>query len=162
MTQQAWWRGTRGEWYVVGQALLCALIIFGPRTLGGWPPWLFPSGLAVDVAGVALLAGGGCVSFIALRSLGAGLTALPHPNEKAELRESGLYRLVRHPIYFGVLLAGFGWALVGHGWLTLAYTLLGGVFLDIKARREERWLLERFPGYTAYRLRVRKLIPFVY
>jgi len=162
MSNQPWWRGARGEWYVAGQIVLLTLIIAGPRTVGGWPPWTFLSGILVDVAGVALMVTGGCVSFIAMRSLGAGLTPLPHPNAQAELKESGIYRMVRHPIYFGVLLGGLGWALVGRGWLTILYVVLGGVFLDIKARREEQWLVERFPGYAAYRLRVRKLIPFVY
>ncbi len=36
------------------------------------------------------------------------------------------------------------------------------VLLDVKSRREERWLVEKFPEYPAYQRRVRKLIPFVY
>ena len=36
------------------------------------------------------------------------------------------------------------------------------VFFDVKARREEAWLVAAFPGYAAYRRRVRKLIPLVY
>jgi protein-S-isoprenylcysteine O-methyltransferase Ste14 len=35
-------------------------------------------------------------------------------------------------------------------------------FFDLKARREEAWLLAAYPGYAAYRRRVRKLFPFVY
>src|SRR5215813_11104531 len=31
-----------------------------------------------------------------------------------------------------------------------------------QARREERWLEEKFPGYAAHKSRVKKLIPFVY
>jgi protein-S-isoprenylcysteine O-methyltransferase Ste14 len=36
------------------------------------------------------------------------------------------------------------------------------VLFDIKARREERWLEAKFSGYTTYKERVKKLIPFVY
>ena len=36
------------------------------------------------------------------------------------------------------------------------------VFFDIKSRREEAWLVARFPAYADYRRRVRKLIPFIY
>jgi protein-S-isoprenylcysteine O-methyltransferase Ste14 len=36
------------------------------------------------------------------------------------------------------------------------------VFFDLKARREERWLEEAYPGYGDYRRRVRKLVPFLY
>ena len=61
-----------------------------------------------------------------------------------------------------VILVGLGWALFVQGWLTLAYALAIMVFLDIKSRREEAWLMERFAGYADYRRRVRKLIPFIY
>jgi len=35
-------------------------------------------------------------------------------------------------------------------------------FFDLKSRREERWLEERYPGYAAYRARTRRLIPGLY
>jgi protein-S-isoprenylcysteine O-methyltransferase Ste14 len=157
-----WWRGTRGEWYVVVQMVLVALIVFGPRTWGGWPSWPFPGGRWVLVAGLALLLGGGGLIVGGVARLRTALTPLPYPAANAVLQEKGVYRLVRHPMYCGVILAAFGWALVSRGWLTLGYVLAGCVFLDMKVRREEKWLLERFPGYAAYQRRVRKLVPFVY
>jgi protein-S-isoprenylcysteine O-methyltransferase Ste14 len=57
---------------------------------------------------------------------------------------------------------GYGWSLLVQGWLTLAYVTLMFDFLDLKSRREERWLVEKFPAYVQYRKRVRKLIPFIY
>jgi protein-S-isoprenylcysteine O-methyltransferase Ste14 len=36
------------------------------------------------------------------------------------------------------------------------------VLLDMKSRREERWLQEKFDNYGRYKMRVRRLIPFVY
>jgi protein-S-isoprenylcysteine O-methyltransferase Ste14 len=65
-------------------------------------------------------------------------------------------------MYCGSILAAVGWALVRQGWLTLLYTALLFVLFDLKSRREERWLAERFAEYPAYRTRVRRLIPFVY
>jgi protein-S-isoprenylcysteine O-methyltransferase Ste14 len=69
---------------------------------------------------------------------------------------------VRHPIYSGLILAALGWAFWVHGWLTIGYVVVLFVFFDIKSRREERWLAEKYAGYEAYRKRVHKLIPFVY
>ncbi len=158
-----WWKGTRGEWYVVVQIVFFALIIFGPRTWpGGWLiAWPYPRAWAVVavvlfVAGAALLGAGG-------RWLGRqNITALPRPRDEGTLVESGPFALVRHPIYGGGFLMALGWAIWFRGPLTLAYT--GGllVFLDMKSRREERWLCEKFRGYRDYQARVRKLIPFVY
>jgi protein-S-isoprenylcysteine O-methyltransferase Ste14 len=42
--------------------------------------------------------------------------------------------------------------------LTAALALL----LDLKARREEAWLLQRLPGYGAYRARTHKFVPGIY
>ena len=41
-------------------------------------------------------------------------------------------------------------------------TLALAVTLDLKRRREELWLAERFEGYAAYRQRTKALIPFLY
>jgi protein-S-isoprenylcysteine O-methyltransferase Ste14 len=95
-------------------------------------------------------------------NLGRNLTPLPYPKEDGQLVDRGAYGLVRHPIYSGGLALAFGWALVVHGLLTLGYAALLLVFLDVKSRREERWLCAKFPGYTGYQKRVSKLIPFVY
>jgi len=158
----AWWKGTRGEWYVVVQIVLVVLVAVGPRTWNGWPSWRFPGGRFVSLVGLALLVGGAGLLVGGVAKLGVALTPLPYPAADAVLQETGVYRVVRHPMYCGVILAGFGWALLSRGWLTLGYVGAGCVFLELKVRREEKWLLERFPGYGAYQRRVRKLIPFVY
>ena len=48
------------------------------------------------------------------------------------------------------------------GWLTLGYVFAHFVLLDVKSRREEKWLAEKFPTYAAYARRVRNLVPFLY
>jgi len=93
---------------------------------------------------------------------GAGLQALPYPREGGAVLDTGPYRIVRHPIYSGAVCIAFGWALWRQGWLTLAYAALLLLLFDAKARREERWLVEKFPSYAAYQRRVRKLVPFLY
>jgi len=65
-------------------------------------------------------------------------------------------------MYGGGLVLAAGWALVARSWLTVGYVLLLFGFLDLKSRREEKWLVARFPEYRGYQKRVRKLIPFVY
>ena len=154
-----WWQGRRGEAYVAVQAVLFALILFGPVSLPGLPPWpaVLPS-----AAGGVLLAIGSLLSLCAGLKLGANLTPLPHPGENATLVVGGLYRLVRHPLYLGVILMAWGWSLWVQGWLSLAGTLALMLLFDLKARREERWLMARFPAYAEYRKRVRRLIPFIY
>lgn len=96
------------------------------------------------------------------RSLGTALTPLPRPLEEARLVEHGLYRSLRHPIYVGLLLAALGWSLLFESPISLAASGALAVVLDLKARREEAWLLERYPGYADYRRRTRRFVPRLY
>jgi protein-S-isoprenylcysteine O-methyltransferase Ste14 len=162
MSQTPWWQGKRGEWYVITQVIFFLLVAFGPRTWPGLPAWTPPFTWLGYIVGMLLILLGGFLSLTGLLGLGSNLTALPYPKDDATFVETGPYRLVRHPIYSGLILAAFGWALWVNGWLTLGYAALLFVFFDIKSRREEGWLKEKFTGYEAYQKRVRKLIPFVY
>lgn len=157
-----WWSGARGEWLVVGQVFLIGLVSLGPRTVVGQPTWPFPFPHACPVVGGVLIVVGGVFLLAGLLRLGRGLTPLPYPKDGAELIQTGPFALVRHPIYSGGLVLALGWALYIQGWLTLGYVVILFVFLDMKSRREERWLVQKFPTYAAYQQRVRKLIPFVY
>ena len=159
---QAWWRGTRGEWWVVAQVILIAAVFLAPPTLPGVPVW--PGALirVSTVAGALLVLAGTGLFLAGLLRLGTNLTPLPYPTARATLIQSGPYRFVRHPIYSGGIALAYGWALLVCGSLTLAYATVLLVFFDAKATREERWLTERFPEYPAYQRRVRKLIPFIH
>lgn len=156
------WLGRRGEGYVALQAVLLALLLFGPRHLAALPDWPAWSRWPAHLAGLALLAAGLALALMAALRLGRGLTPLPHPRDDCTLVTTGPYALVRHPIYSGILLAAFGWGCYLQGGLTLLWALALLIFFDIKSRREEAWLLERFPDYRAYQGRVRKLLPFIY
>lgn len=161
MQTSPWWRGTRGEWYVIVQFVLLGLAFVTPWLTreDAWPaPW---AGLA-RVVGVLLLLVGAALSAVGLLGLGSNLSPLPHPKQDAALVETGLYGLMRHPIYSGLIAGGLGWALVHNSWLTLLLAAVIFVFFDFKARREERALRAHFPAYARYAQRVRRFIPFIY
>lgn len=157
-----WWKNSRGEWYVVTQSFLFALIALGP----GWFDVRadLPGPLrAITVAGgLALGALGLALAMAGLLRLGNNLSVFPHPKPNAALVQTGAYRVVRHPIYAGLIVGAVGWALLNASLVTLVYAGLLFAFFDIKSRREERQLARAFPEYDAYRARVRKLIPFIY
>jgi protein-S-isoprenylcysteine O-methyltransferase Ste14 len=157
-----WWKGERGEWLVVAQLVVMLLVAIGPRTIPGFAEWSLPSRAArLWLGAVFVLSGGVLVSAGGLR-LGAGLTPLPYPKADAPLVQDGPYRIVRHPVYSGLLIGSAGVALVSSGWLTWAYVAALFVLLDIKTRAEERWLSAKFAEYAAYQRRVRKLLPLIY
>lgn len=143
--------GRRGEGWVVAQAvLLLAVVAAG---IAG-PPWTSSLRAALTMLGV-VVGGVGAVAFLAaLLHLGPSLTPLPKPKDGATMREEGLYGVVRHPIYSGGILAALGWSLARSP-IALAATAVLAAFFELKSRREEAWLLERYPAYAAYRRRVR-------
>jgi protein-S-isoprenylcysteine O-methyltransferase Ste14 len=92
------------------------------------------------------------------RNWGTPMTRKDEP----ELVTSGPYRLVRHPIYSGILAAGIGTALA-LSWLWLTVAALGGVYFIYSATVEERYLAEQFPDtYPLYKRSTRMLVPFVF
>ena len=82
--------------------------------------------------------------------------------EGHELIERGPYRIVRHPIYTGILAMFSGTAIaMGYfgGFLGL---LLVFVSFWLKLKREEDLMLKHFPDkYAAYQGRVKRIIPFL-
>lgn len=149
----------RGGWWVLAQVPLFLLVLVIPMRYGAGQ--VAPTE-PVQMAGVALTVLGALVVFWGFVSLGDALTPFPRPLEHATMHRQGAYRLMRHPIYTGVLLGSLGWALwwiSGYGGLCV---LLLGVFFDRKAAHEETWLREKYRDYADYQARVKKFIPGLY
>lgn len=151
--------GRRGEgWFLIQVVLFGAIAMSGAvgPAWGGWPA-------AVGIAlGGVLIGCGGILSLRGVLDLRENLTPFPRPLEGARLVNSGAFRLVRHPIYGGLILGALGWGLMRASPLTLAGALLLTAFFDLKSRREEIWLSERYENYPAYRSRTHRLLPWVY
>lgn len=143
--------------WVIGQSvLLLAAVILGVTHRGAWQS---DAGFA---AGTMLFATGAVVGVWGVRSLGRSRTPNPTPKAGAELVRHGIYRQLRHPLYSSVMLAALGWALLWQSAAALVASLALCVFLDAKARLEERLLVAKFPEYAAYRERTRRFLPGLY
>ncbi|HEY8867817.1 MAG TPA: isoprenylcysteine carboxylmethyltransferase family protein [Candidatus Limnocylindrales bacterium] len=151
--------GPRGEGWVALQVIGLAAVAFS--ALAG-PAWSGPLRIATGiVGGVAIWLGIGLV-LRGSRDLGRSLTPFPRPTDGAELVETGIYRRIRNPIYAGFISGAFGWALLTASFVGLAVAVALAVVLDLKTRREEVWLAERFLAYARYRARTRRFIPGAY
>jgi protein-S-isoprenylcysteine O-methyltransferase Ste14 len=157
-----WLKGERGEWYVVIQAALILLVVFGPATASWLPAWPAGAGRVSSFLGVTLLVGGivWIIAGAAQLAVGRSLSALPSPTSTATLIDTGVFACVRHPMYCGAIWAVVGAGLWSQGSLMLVYGALLAVLFDLKASREERKLVEKFPEYADYERRVPKLVPF--
>jgi protein-S-isoprenylcysteine O-methyltransferase Ste14 len=151
--------GPRGEgWLALQVLLILATVVAG---VSG-PAWAGALRLVTTVAGAAALIAGVGLILRAQHDLRDALSPFPRPRTRGALVQDGVYRLIRHPIYAGLALAAVGWALAGAA--PVAFLAAGAliVVLDLKSRREEAWLRERYPDYEAYRSRANRFIPRIY
>lgn len=138
---------------VVQFALLVAILV-----LPSGDAWVLP-GWAVTVAKILQYVGLGFL-VAGLVALGPSLTPLPSPTPHSTLRTGGVYRVVRHPIYTGILGLAAGSALRSGSWLVVATAVALAVLFSAKARWEETRLRRRYPDYAAYADRVPRFVPF--
>jgi protein-S-isoprenylcysteine O-methyltransferase Ste14 len=152
--------GPRGEGWVVLQGILLVAVLAAGLLAGD--AWAGTPALVTSLAGAALLIAGAALLVRGSLDLGRGLTPMPRPRADAQLVQSGVYALVRHPLYGGVILGSFGYGLLMASPLTLLLACLVAAFFVLKSRREEGWLLEHFAGYAGYVERTRRFIPWLY
>jgi protein-S-isoprenylcysteine O-methyltransferase Ste14 len=143
----------------VAQLTLAVVIavagIWGPGWSATAASLRFVVGIAIGIAGWSLFVAG-------LVGLGSSLSPFPRPTDNSRLQVGGAYRFVRHPIYGGSMLVALGWSLMSSPLALLATAFLAFIF-ELKSRREESMLVERFPEYDAYRRRVRwRFVPGVH
>jgi len=158
--------------YVLSALLLLAVrrraTAFTPKTidyiytiLGVGSPLLFqPTPIAgplvvsafLEFAGLVLVTG----AFLSLnRSFGLA-------PENRGIKTAGAYKLVRHPMYMGYILAEVGFVFNYFSFFNLVILVMSALFLLLRLRAEEQ-LLQQDRAYKAYARRVRwKLIPFIF
>jgi protein-S-isoprenylcysteine O-methyltransferase Ste14 len=116
----------------------------------GWIAW---AGVGVTSLGIA-------IAVWARYCLGENWSARVTLKEGHRLIRSGPYRLVRHPIYTGMLLGAVGRSLTVGEWRGVVAVALIVLAHSRKAMREERMLTAEFgEEYTAYRRRTGFLFP---
>ncbi len=136
------------QFFLMMAVVLLAMIFPSPET----SRWL-------RVVGGGLLLAGSGFGIAGVRVLGRNRTPFPQPRADAELVQRGIYARVRHPLYTSVMLVSFGWALLWRSGPAFATALVLVPFFQAKARREERWLRQRFPEYADYARRVPRFCP---
>ena len=131
---------------VTAQFALIGLLVVRPgRADSPVPGWLVVLAAVGAVLGVVVMLVGGT-------ALGRGPTAVPLPNWHAVLRTGGLYRVVRHPIYTGLLLTmGSFMVASGSAWRLVVFAALLAL-VTVKARLKEMVRNSKLRADTAHAL----------
>ena len=133
------------------------------KVLVGRDAAIAPVGAEVAVAweGAVVAWAGALFAIWAKGKLGRWFTASFGIKTDHELVTSGPYRVVRHPIYTGLLLLGIGLGVAFDSWLTVGFSLLFAIPFALHAAIEEQMLAAHFgDAWRAYALRTPRIVPF--
>ena len=150
------------RWVLVVFALLGLLSAYLPAYTDRKDIWTL-DGDTIRWHGVVLFAAGGALRVWPVFVLGRRFSGLVAIQPGHELVMSGVYGVIRHPSYLGLLVNSLGWALAFRSGVGLLLTALTVLPLVSRIRAEERLLRSQFGGeYDAYCRRTSRLIPGLY
>ncbi len=121
-------------------------------------------GAVVSAVGLVLFVAGWCITSLSFKENAFAAPVVKYQKERHQtVVDTGVYSIVRHPMYAGGVLLVVGMPL----WLeSYATALLASIFIGLLALRilvEEQFLRRELKGYDAYMERVRyRLIPFLW
>jgi protein-S-isoprenylcysteine O-methyltransferase Ste14 len=120
-------------------------------------------GDAIRWLGVALFTAGGALRIWPVFVLGRRFSGLVAIQPGHTLVTSGVYGVIRHPSYLGLLVNSLGWALAFRSGVGVLLTALTIPPLIARIHAEERLLRTQFgDAYDAYRSRTSRLLPGIY
>ena len=120
---------------------------------------LFPA--IVFWFGIVIFVFGSLITIIAVMQLNVHLSPFPSPLPGSKLIENGIYKFIRHPIYTGIILAFFGFALITDSGYRLLISAVLFLLFYYKTLYEEKRLIEKFPDYSEYKSRSGRFFPFL-
>lgn len=128
---------------VIIQVALLLLFIIIPT---GYSPPMIPAFLCflLTTSGILIAAAG-------VLTIGKGFTPFPTPKINGQLKQTGIYKYIRHPMYSGIIVAGAGIALYNANIPRLIVCMILWIFFEYKSRYEEKLLQQKYPEYSQYK-----------
>jgi len=150
------------RWVIVAFGLIGVVAAYLPAHTDRKGFWTL-DGETIRWFGVVLFTAGGALRLWPVFVLGRRFSGLVAIQPGHELVTSGVYRVIRHPSYLGLLVNSLGWALAFRSGAGVLLTALLIPPLLARIHAEERLLRTQFGGeYNAYCSRTWRLIPGFY
>lgn len=150
------------RWVIVAFTILGIALAILPALSDRYGVLTF-GGEGVRWFGVAIGAAGGVLRLAPVFVLGRRFSGLVAIQPDHKLVTNGLYGIIRHPSYLGLLATAVGWSLAFRSGVGLVIAALMLFVVVARMDAEERLLGETFGAeYQAYRARTWRLLPYLY
>ena len=91
------------------------------------------------------------ILLIAIKDLGKNLSPLPRPINNSNLVTKGIYRFMRHPMYYSLIFISFGVFITKLSIYYLFLTISLALIIKFKIALEEKYLMNKFKNYLLYK-----------
>ncbi len=91
------------------------------------------------------------VMLISIKDLGRNLSPFPRPKNNSNLVTKGIYRFMRHPMYYSLIFISIGVFIIKLSIYYLFLTISLALIIKFKIALEEKYLMNKFKNYLIYK-----------
>lgn len=149
--------------FLVGGLLEIVLLLLAPIfNLNNWG--FLGTAALINWIGILMMIGGLTLRYLAAKTLGEFYTRTLLVTPEQQVIKQGLYQVVRHPGYLGILIASIGAGLATANWIVVVIiVVIKFVGLSYRIYLEEAMLKASFgDNYRDYMENTSRLIPFIF
>ena len=95
------------------------------------------------------------IMLVAIKDLGRNLSPFPRPINNSKLVTSGIYRFMRHPMYYSLILISFGVFIIKLSFYYLFLSISLSLIIKFKIALEDQYLNNKFKNYLLYKNEVK-------
>ena len=95
------------------------------------------------------------IMLIAIKDLGSNLSPFPRPINNSNLVTEGIYRFIRHPMYYSLISISFGVFTIKLSLYYLCLSISLSLIIKLKIVLEEQYLKTKFNNYLLYKNKVK-------
>ena len=95
------------------------------------------------------------ILLVSIKDLGKNLSPFPRPINNSNLVTTGIYRLMRHPMYYSLIFISIGVLIIKLSIYYLFLTISLALIIKFKIVLEEKYLMNKFKNYSLYKNEVK-------
>jgi len=95
------------------------------------------------------------IILVAIKDLGRNLSPFPRPLNNSNLVTNGIYRYMRHPMYYSLIFISFGVFITKLSSYYLLLSIILVLIIKLKIDLEEKYLNNKFKNYLVYKNKVK-------